>query len=138
MTTTSRYEKNKPRILVTAAAGRNARAPGLDGRDLVAEVTCEGSYRWEEGAWPGVQGQVPRAPRPMPALKVVAYDFGLKRAKRGQADHARCWGKADINRTKADIPAPWPLFAADAPFAPLSAAGYGDSNPPGPMLELAL
>ncbi len=54
-------------------------APGLDGRDLVAEVTCEGSYRWEEGAWPGVAGQVPRAPRPMPALKVVAYDFGVKR-----------------------------------------------------------
>ncbi|HEX9813761.1 MAG TPA: glutamine-hydrolyzing carbamoyl-phosphate synthase small subunit [Myxococcota bacterium] len=53
--------------------------PGLDGRDLVAEVTCSEPYRWSEGLWQGVSGQVPRAARPRPAYRVVAYDFGVKR-----------------------------------------------------------
>ncbi|RIL06213.1 MAG: carbamoyl phosphate synthase small subunit [Proteobacteria bacterium] len=54
-------------------------APGLDGRDLVAGVTTREPYQWTEGAWPGVAGQSPRKPRPDPKLKVVAYDFGVKR-----------------------------------------------------------
>ena len=54
-------------------------APGLDGRDLVAQVTCSEPYRWSEGRWPGIEGQVPHAARPSPVLKVVAYDFGIKR-----------------------------------------------------------
>ena len=43
---------------------RARRAPGLDGRDLVAEVTCAEPYRFRQGAWRGIQGQIPRAPRP--------------------------------------------------------------------------
>jgi carbamoyl-phosphate synthase small subunit len=54
-------------------------APSLDGRDLVAGVTCREPYRWTEGLWNGIAGQIPRASRPSPALKVVAYDFGVKR-----------------------------------------------------------
>jgi carbamoyl-phosphate synthase small subunit len=54
-------------------------APGLDGRDLVAEVTCAESYRWQDGAWPGISGQVPRRARPTQSFKLVAYDFGVKR-----------------------------------------------------------
>ena len=54
-------------------------APGLDGRDLVADVTCREPYTWSEGLWPGISGQVPRAERPRPLLRVVAYDFGVKR-----------------------------------------------------------
>ena len=54
-------------------------SPGLDGRDLVAEVTCTESYRWDEGRWGGVDGQLPRSERPTPRIKVVAYDFGVKR-----------------------------------------------------------
>jgi carbamoyl-phosphate synthase small subunit len=54
-------------------------APGLDGRDLAAEVTCRAPYRWSEGTWSGVDGQMPRAARPSPLLRVVAYDFGVKR-----------------------------------------------------------
>ena len=53
--------------------------PGLDGRDLVADVSCSEPYPWTEGPWPGVSGQVPRAARPSPAYRVVAYDFGVKR-----------------------------------------------------------
>jgi carbamoyl-phosphate synthase small subunit len=54
-------------------------APPLDGRDLVAEVTCREPYRWEEAPWPGIAGQLPRTRRPSPPLRVVAYDFGVKR-----------------------------------------------------------
>jgi len=53
--------------------------PGLDGRDLVADVTCSEPYPWNEGLWQGVSGQVPRAARPSPAYRIVAYDFGVKR-----------------------------------------------------------
>jgi carbamoyl-phosphate synthase small subunit len=53
--------------------------PGLDGRDLVADVTCSEPYPWTEGLWQGVSGQVPRATRPNSTYRVVAYDFGVKR-----------------------------------------------------------
>lgn len=53
--------------------------PGLDGRDLVSEVTCTTPYVWEEGRWSGITGQVPRAERRSRALRLVAYDFGIKR-----------------------------------------------------------
>jgi carbamoyl-phosphate synthase small subunit len=55
-------------------------APGLDGRDLVAEVSCRERYDFREGAWRGIAGQVPRLARPTQTLKVVAYDFGVKRS----------------------------------------------------------
>jgi carbamoyl-phosphate synthase small subunit len=63
-----------------AALVERARSdPGLDGRDLVADVTCERPYEWNEGLWVGVRGQLPRAARPEPRYRVVAYDFGIKR-----------------------------------------------------------
>jgi carbamoyl-phosphate synthase small subunit len=59
---------------------RRARsAPVLDGRDLAAEVTTGARYHWDEGRWLGISGQVPRAPRPTPAYRVVAIDLGIKR-----------------------------------------------------------
>ena len=54
-------------------------APGLDGRDLVAQVTCREPYDWTEGVWSGIRGQVPRPDPPTPKLRVVAYDYGVKR-----------------------------------------------------------
>jgi len=54
-------------------------APTLDGRDLVAAVTTREPYRWSEGLWRGIDGQLPRGPRPGPPLRLVAYDFGIKR-----------------------------------------------------------
>jgi carbamoyl-phosphate synthase small subunit len=53
--------------------------PGLDGCDFVAQVTCSEPYRWEEGLWEGVAGQLPRRPVPEKRFKLVAYDFGIKR-----------------------------------------------------------
>lgn len=58
---------------------RARRAPGLEGVDWVAQVTCEEPYHFDEGAWPGVDGQLPRPPRPTPPRRIVAYDFGIKK-----------------------------------------------------------
>ena len=69
---------------------------GLDGRDLVKEVTCQEAYYWVDGTrveWMPVGVQSPEsrspeskavnsplAPRPSPLATplVVAYDFGIK------------------------------------------------------------
>jgi len=58
---------------------RARRDPGLDGRDLAREVTCTARYVGSEGRWRGIEGQVPRAPRPTPIFKLAALDFGIKR-----------------------------------------------------------
>ncbi|MEE8508162.1 MAG: glutamine-hydrolyzing carbamoyl-phosphate synthase small subunit [Myxococcota bacterium] len=62
-----------------ALVERARSAPDLDGRDLAAEVTCREPYTWTEGLWRGIDGQLPRAARPEPLYRVVAYDFGIKR-----------------------------------------------------------
>ncbi len=59
------------------ALARNA--PGLDGYDWVAEVTCDAAYEYRDGVWSGIRGQLPRPSRPDRRLKIVAYDFGVKR-----------------------------------------------------------
>jgi carbamoyl-phosphate synthase small subunit len=68
-------EQQDPAALVERARA----APGLDGRDCVAEVTTDVAYRWSEGLWPGIDGQLPRPSRPEPPLRLLAYDFGVKR-----------------------------------------------------------
>jgi carbamoyl-phosphate synthase small subunit len=58
---------------------RARNVPGLEATDLAFEVSCKQSYHWDEQGWAGVDGQLPRAARPSPTLRVVAYDFGVKR-----------------------------------------------------------
>ena len=48
-------------------------SPGLVGRDLVKEVTCNEQYRWSSKVQPS------DVPASKPAFKVVAMDFGAKR-----------------------------------------------------------
>jgi carbamoyl-phosphate synthase small subunit len=62
-----------------ALVAQAASDPGLDGRDLVAGVTCDAPYEWREGLWPGVAGQLPRRRQTGERFRVVAYDFGIKR-----------------------------------------------------------
>ncbi len=61
-----------------ALVARARSAPELDGRDLVAEVTCDEAYEWKDGLWYGVDGQLPPPERPGPARRLVVYDFGVK------------------------------------------------------------
>ena len=58
---------------------RAAEAPGLDGVDLVARVSCERPYEFSEGRWQGIQGGVPTPERPERRYRLVAFDFGIKR-----------------------------------------------------------
>src|SRR5262245_33825095 len=67
-----------PKRLVAKAKA----SPGLVGRDLVREVTCEAPYDWTQGPWQlgrgyatadEVSARIGRAP-----YDVVAYDYGIK------------------------------------------------------------
>jgi len=51
-------------------------SPGLIGRDLVKEVTCNSPYSWDEGGWELKSGYKKGESS---KFKVVAYDFGIKR-----------------------------------------------------------
>ncbi|MEK7870922.1 MAG: glutamine-hydrolyzing carbamoyl-phosphate synthase small subunit, partial [Nitrospirota bacterium] len=56
--------------------------PGLVGRDLVKQVTCRESYKWNEGGWNLGVGYKKQAEEPtgkVSRFRVVAYDFGIKR-----------------------------------------------------------
>jgi len=55
------------------------KAQGLEGVDMVKSVTCEEPYEFSEGTWSGITGQPTRPAVPEEKLKVVAYDFGVKR-----------------------------------------------------------
>lgn len=59
-------------------------APGLVGRDLVRDVTCEKPYTWTEGL--GAERPVASARR----LRVTVYDFGVKRNILRNLVHAGC------------------------------------------------
>ena len=51
--------------------------PGLKGADLAKQVTTDAAYEWDEGEWqPGGARRRNGAPG---RLRVVAYDFGIKR-----------------------------------------------------------
>ena len=105
-------------------------APGLDGRDLVAEVTCDRPYAWSEGRWKGIEGQLPRPPRPTPTFKVVAYDFGIKRnILRLLFDHG-----FDVTVVPATTPAaealalaPDAIFLSNGPGDPAAVLGVQDT-----------
>ena len=51
--------------------------PGLSGMDLAKVVSSEKTYHWEEGTWSLEEGH--QVPSSKGRLKVVAYDFGVKR-----------------------------------------------------------
>lgn len=50
-------------------------SPGLLGRDLVKEVTCQEPYGWNEGKWELGKGYQPKG---QSVYSVVAYDYGIK------------------------------------------------------------
>jgi carbamoyl-phosphate synthase small subunit len=113
-----------------ALVARAREAPGLDGRDLVAEVTCERPYRWEQGLWSGVSGQLPRRATPEPRYRLVAYDFGIKRnIARQLVAHG-----FDVTVVPATTPAaealalePDAIFLSNGPGDPAAVAGVQEN-----------
>ncbi|HKA90766.1 MAG TPA: glutamine-hydrolyzing carbamoyl-phosphate synthase small subunit [Haliangiales bacterium] len=57
---------------------RVRRSPGMEGRDLVREVTCAATFTWDEPSWVPPEERPGRTVPPAD-LHVVAYDFGMKR-----------------------------------------------------------
>jgi len=53
------------------------RLPTMDGLDLVKDVSCQVSYKWHEGAWKLGEGYAQSSS--LSPLRIVAYDFGIKR-----------------------------------------------------------
>ncbi len=77
--------------------------PGLDGRDMVREVTCPESYHWQDDAgskWvePVTSHQLSVSRQP---LSIVAYDFGVKE---NILRHLASYG-ANLTVVPADTPA---------------------------------
>ena len=105
-------------------------APGLEGVDWVDAVTCSEIYEWREGAWPGIQGQLPRPERPMPTLRVVAYDFGVKRnILRLLVEHGFDVTVVPAKTTAADALAlePDAIFLSNGPGDPEAVQGVRDT-----------
>ncbi len=109
-----------------ALVERARKAPTLDGVDLVAGVTCTAPYEWKEGSWKGVPGELPRAPRPSPALRVVAYDYGVKRnILRLLVDHGFDVTVVPAQTTAAQVRAlkPDAVFLSNGPGDPAAVQG---------------
>ena len=105
-------------------------APGLEGVDWVDAVTCSEIYEWREGAWPGIRGQLPRPERPMPTLRVVAYDFGVKRnILRLLVEHGFDVTVVPAKTTAADALAlePDAIFLSNGPGDPEAVQGVRDT-----------
>ncbi|NIQ03988.1 MAG: glutamine-hydrolyzing carbamoyl-phosphate synthase small subunit, partial [Nitrospinaceae bacterium] len=59
---------------------RARKSPGMEGKDLVKEVTCKEPYDWQEGDWDLEKGYSRISPdNGKKTYFVVAYDFGIKR-----------------------------------------------------------
>ncbi len=55
-------------------------SPGMEGKDLVKEVTCREPYGWDQGDWDLKQGYARISHNGTRGyFNVVAYDFGIKR-----------------------------------------------------------
>ena len=54
-------------------------SPGLIGRDLVCEVTCDTQYTWSDGEWRWPEDAAKAVIGPDERFRIVAYDFGIKR-----------------------------------------------------------
>jgi carbamoyl-phosphate synthase small subunit len=109
-----------------ALVERAREAPTLDGVDLVAGVTCAAPYEWKEGSWKGVAGELPRAARPGPPLRVVAYDYGVKRnILRLLVDHGFDVTVVPAQTTAAQVRAlaPDAVFLSNGPGDPAAVQG---------------
>ncbi len=74
------------------ARAAGAQAPSLEGVDWVARVTCDKSYRFTEGAWPGVDGSAAASG----TAEAEAPHRGLR--LRHQEEHPAIAGRAGLRR----------------------------------------
>ena len=93
-------------------------------------MTCAKPYRWSEGTWPGVEGQVPAAEVPDEKLHVVVYDFGVKRSiLRQLVDHGFevTVVPAGTSATEVDRFNPDAVFLSNGPGDPVALERVADT-----------
>lgn len=106
------------------------RSPGLTGKDLVKEVTCQKAYDWNESEWIMQSGKTQLekiADRP---FNVMVYDFGVKRNILRKLTRAGCKVKVVPATTPADevlATNPDGVFLSNGPGDP-AAVSYGIDN----------
>jgi carbamoyl-phosphate synthase small subunit len=103
----------EPGSLDEAALSSAARRePGTEGRDLVAEVTCETPYHFGEGPF-----------------RVVAYDFGIKRAMLRYLGEIATVEVVPASTSAADVLARRPdgVFLSNGPGDPAAVEGASDT-----------
>lgn len=106
--------------------------PGLEGRDLVKEVTCSEPYEWNEGVWELKNGKAGfQLPEDHTKTHfVVAYDFGIKRNILRMLTQAGCRVKVvPASMSADDVLAMNPdgVFLSNGPGDP-AAVEYASKN----------
>lgn len=108
-----------PAVAIAAARG----FPGLQGMDLAKQVSTSQPYRWERGVWRFKDGATVDAIPPQRALKVVAYDYGVKHNILRMLAERGC----DLTVVPAKTPAEQVL--AMKPHGVFLSNGPGDPDP---------
>ena len=128
---------NEPAELVAKAKA----SPGIVGKDLVRNVSCDEVYEWNEGIWDLGEGYKQRDPVKTakrrgkatfrsPSFFVVAYDYGIKRNILRNLTDAGC----QVTVVPASLPAedvlamnPDGIFLSNGPGDP-DAVPYAKEN----------
>ena len=107
----------------TQAAVKAAQGfPGLLGADLAKLVSTQESYKWTQGTWSLKQGLLKTSPVNRP-LKVVAYDFGVKR------NILRILAESGCQLTVVPAQTPASEVLAEKPDGIFLSNGPGDPEP---------
>ena len=78
------------------------KSPGLIGRDLVKDVTCNKAYDWNESEWVIQNGKTELEKAKNRPFNVLVYDFGVKRNILRKLTRAGCKVKVYPATTSAD------------------------------------
>ncbi len=108
-----------------AAVARARELPGMEGQDLASAISTAQPYVWRErGA--DAYGEEGRFPSPAPRFRVVAYDWGLKRAMLRLLAEAGCEVTVVPGGTAADevlASRPDGVFLTNGPGDPAAVPG---------------
>ena len=106
------------------------KSPGLIGRDLVKEVTCENAYDWNENEWTIQNGKTKLKGVKDRPYNVMVYDFGVKRNILRKLTRAGCKVRVVPANTPADevlATRPDGIFLSNGPGDP-AAVPYAIEN----------